>query len=316
MKTKESIVWAIDPLSARGLPVAKSRHMLSALTRGNRLKIDPVSILSAKDLQWPAGELSGRWGDKFTEFAQKSLRPVFRRARMKEIGEPTILQTAYSRADAVRGLIDYAREHHAKVIMVNMRSRKGWGRFRIGAFTESLLAASPIPVLAIRPDTRVPSRVSTIVLPTELVPSAYKVFRELLTLAKEWKAKVIIVHRLEVPQIFATDWVGFAAASEIELMREVMRENEYLKSREGQRWESEAKSFGVDAEFRLLRGMAPLAQSIVKAAGDSRADIVAVTAQDHTVTQTILGTAAKEVLRLSPRPVLVLQGRDLRALRQ
>ncbi|MGZ3713163.1 MAG: universal stress protein, partial [Bdellovibrionota bacterium] len=130
-----------------------------------------------------------------------------------------------------------------------------------------------------------------------------------INFAKEFSAKLVIIHRLEVPPVLAMDWVGFAAASEMESMREAILENEVVKQGQGQAFLSEAKAQGVEAEFLLERGMTPLSQSIVTIAMRIKADIIAVAAQDHGLTQKILGSTSREVLQLSPRPVLILPGR-------
>lgn len=304
----QTIVWAVNPFLS--MPVAKSRHLISAINRLDHLKVEPVAIVSPKELPWPQKNPEA-WEEKFRGLAEKSLRPVMRRARIVEMKEPTVLlEPSSSRMEGIRRLIDFAREQNAKMILVSMRSRKGFGRFRVGGFTESLMQASTIPVLTVRPDTRVPSKIKQIAFPSDLTADSRKVFLEILTLAKDWGAKVVILHRLEIPEVFAVDWVGFAAAAEIESMREVMRENELLKNQRGIEWMEEARGMGVDAEFRLLRGLTGLPQAIVKSSADS--DLIAVTTQDHNLTQSVLGSAAKEVLRLSPRPVLVLQGKKSR----
>jgi nucleotide-binding universal stress UspA family protein len=109
--------------------------------------------------------------------------------------------------------------------------------------------------------------------------------------------------------VLAADWAGFAAAAEMDSMREAIRENETVKQARGDAFVKEAKEAGADAEFILERGMASLGQAIVSAAARLNADLIAVATQDYGLAQKILGSTSREILQLSPRPVLLLPGR-------
>ncbi|MGE3262080.1 MAG: universal stress protein [Bacteriovoracia bacterium] len=306
---KENIIWAVDPFTAQKIPLAKSRHMLATLQKCGSLAVEPVAIVSPKDARWPL-EFDGRWSERFLEVAEFSLKDVKRKMRLPEVADPKLLvEASVRREDAIRALLNFSSGEAAKIILVNLHAHAGLKRFRLGGFTESLFAASSIPVLTLRGNTRVPNQIKVIAFPTDLTRLAKKYLPKIISIARDFGARLAILHRLEVPAIFSVDWVGFAAAAEMEPMQEVMAENESIKKKLGEEFVAEAHSAGVGAEFHLIRGMTSLGEAIVRASCEAKADIVAVAAQDHSLTQKILGSTSREVLRLSPRPVLVLPGR-------
>ena len=297
---KETIVWALDPAFSE-LPMAKSRHLLNVLGHLAPLQVDPVSVVAAEER-----ELDPSWAQKVLRLAKRPIQ------KMRGSGQRgNYFDGSRGREEIVRMLADYAHAQNAKIIFVNMHSRRGFGRFRMGSFTEQLIAHSTVPVLAIRPDTRVPQKIARIFFPSELTVASSRVYSRLLELAKEWNSSIVISHRLELPRIFSADWVGFAAATEIEAMHQAMRETEGLKTKIGIAWARRAEQQGVKAEFQLMRSMNPLGQAIVKSAQEAKADLIALTAQSHSLAETILGNSAKKILRHSARPVLVFQGREV-----
>lgn len=305
----ENIVWAVDPFTSQRFPLAKSRHMLATLQKIHPITVEPVSVVSPKEAGWPH-PFEARWAEGLAAIAGNSLKEIGSKLRLPEVAEPKILvEESERRADSIRALIEFARNERAKFILVNLHSREGLRRFRIGGFTEALFAASPLPVIAIRANSQVPGQIKKIALATDLTGQSRAYFSQVLELAKYFGAELRILHRLEIPPMLAADWIGFAAAAEVEGMRELMREHEALRKERGEALVKEAKEAGVKARFILLGGLEPLAPALIRAAGEQQADILAISVQDHSLSEKILGGTAREILRLSPRPVLVLPGR-------
>lgn len=305
-RENQNVVWAVDPFPAKDMPVAKARHLLAAIERDFPISVEPVAVVSSREARWPL-EPGERWTLKFVEIAENSLRKVNRRLRMPDVREPTVLvENSNNRAREISALLHFAESQNAKFVLLNLHSREGFRRFRIGGFAEALFGVSKFPVFTVRSNTRVPNRVRTILFASALTENSAAQFSRLVDIAKSFAAKILLMHRLEVPVIFSGDWVGFASAGEAEAMQEAMRESEGIKRAKGEELIRFARGEGVEAALVVQRGMAPLGQSILKCAAESKADIVSIATGEHSLTEKILGTTSREVLRFSPRPVLVI----------
>jgi nucleotide-binding universal stress UspA family protein len=132
-----------------------------------------------------------------------------------------------------------------------------------------------------------------ILVATDFSPASKEALRYASALARQWNAKLLIVHVEEPPVVMNEHWVmpdNFYPNPEIRRMLEAVAPTDH----------------DVDHEHRLVLGIA--AEEIPKLAEDEHADLIVIGTHGRTgVSRILIGSVAEAVVRRAKCPVLTLK---------
>jgi nucleotide-binding universal stress UspA family protein len=105
------------------------------------------------------------------------------------------------RDSALRGILDYAGESDADVIVMATHARRGLDRFLIGSVAEQIVRAAECPVLTVGPRATAPAGGSRILVPVDFSAHAERALRHAAGLAEAYEAAIDLVHAVHVPAL-------------------------------------------------------------------------------------------------------------------
>src|SRR5262249_39669163 len=153
-------LWAIDPFSDKTQQL-RTAGFLKALTKGQDITIEPVTVLSPDQLK-----VSSELELEAVQTLKKWLKPV----KVNGLTEPTVLiSDSLSRRAAVEKLLEYAEKSQASLIAVGTHARKGVMRFLLGSFAETLILHSKTPLLIVNPKCKPMPAIKEILFATDIL---------------------------------------------------------------------------------------------------------------------------------------------------
>jgi nucleotide-binding universal stress UspA family protein len=142
--------------------------------------------------------------------------------------------------------------------------------------------------------------IKTILYAIDFSEGARAAMDHAITLARDYRAKLILLHILQ--DISIADWYVPSSLSMGELMED-MEKNAWEEMRT---WEAEIASKVSTVEVMIVRGI-PFVE-IIKTARDKHADLVIIGTHGRTgIDHMLFGSTAEKVVRKSPCPVLTVR---------
>jgi len=199
------------------------------------------------------------------------------------------------KSGADRVLAD-AKAKQVDLIALQTHGRKGFVRFVLGSFAETLIHRSPISLLILNPNTKTKKNVKRILYATELERAAEKSVVKIAEFAKRAGAELRLVH---VP--FPSYAVKFRGQDpQVETYRKNV-------PKQMERFTKLASEVGVVTDFVIANPNKPIVEVIDAEAANFRADLTAVKSKAGPMGTLILGSVARSMVRQSTRPVLILR---------
>ena len=200
-----------------------------------------------------------------------------------------------------------AEEVLSALIVLGTHGRTGWDRLLLGSVAEAVVREAPCPVLTVRMSAKEESaglpgsiRIDRVLVPLDFSEFAQEAFEYAAVLAKQFGAKVLLVHAMEAaayPLDFALFGVSEAAALRGKIQ---VRLHELV---------TVLKADGVDAEVVCETGTP--AEVIVKGAGrfhlGAKGAIVMGTHGRRGLNRLALGSVAEYVVRHAACPVFTVK---------
>jgi nucleotide-binding universal stress UspA family protein len=197
---------------------------------------------------------------------------------------------------AHRGVVQYATDHDADLVVMGTHGRTGLNRVILGSIAEWTIRESPAPVLTLREGTTFDPNLRELVVPTDGSDAAEHAADLAVALAGSTGARLHVVHVMDRGVIWedadarqVTD--ALSAAGKRAIARVVDR----------------AETAGIDrVEHAVLQG-APH-RRIVDYAAEHGADLVVMGTHGRTgLERFLLGSVTERVVRLSGVPVLAVR---------
>jgi nucleotide-binding universal stress UspA family protein len=309
----DRMLWAIDPFEEKNRLRQTTAEVLRVFTRRNHAKVEPVFVLSARQLDLKS-EHSPAWVRKYKPAALRSLQEITSRLQVENAEAPKVLLRAQAPTrDAARAVATYAKTEKAGIIAVSSHGRHGLKRLFAGSFAESLLLQSEIPVLINGPEVRQIAKLDTkldkVLFATALGPSAEKTLKRLLPIARELGAELTILHCLpNPPEAVLQSGVYLLGGGWIPLGMYLKDESLEAKKR-AQRLATTAGKAGVRTRIRIETAVRGKARTILDAAEQGGYGMLVMAAESSAVEATVLGSLTRSVIRHSPCPALVIRTR-------
>ncbi|OFZ54159.1 MAG: hypothetical protein A2428_02280 [Bdellovibrionales bacterium RIFOXYC1_FULL_54_43] len=305
----KKIVWSLDAFEQGQILEQRVEEALLAIVRGSTsTRVTPVYVLSPDQLNLGA-ETALPWIEQYRPAAEAAVKDIVRKFNCPGLLKPKVLtQDVGSTSAAVTSLAEYAVEIGADLILVGTHGRQGMHRFFLGSFAERLLLHSKVPVLVVNPKSKV-SRFDQILFPTDLSRASRTLFRRVVVLACELKAKLTVYHVVQNPidpvlksgvYLMGGGWIPASDYLEEELSR---------RKKSAEHWVKIARKMGVEVEVVLETSRETVATSIVRQVERRKINLVAIAAQSGPLASAVIGSVTRHLVREAPCPVWVLHTR-------
>jgi nucleotide-binding universal stress UspA family protein len=199
------------------------------------------------------------------------------------------------KSGADRILMD-AKAKKVDLIALQTHGRKGFVRFVMGSFAETLIHRSPISLLILNPGTKTKKNVKRILYATELEKAAEKSVVKIAEIAKRAGAELRLLH---VP--FPSYSVKFRGQDpQVEIYRKSV-------PKQMERLVKLASTEGVMTDYVIANPDKSIVKTIDDEAKSFRADLTAVKSKAGPIGTLFLGSVARSLVRQSSQPVLILR---------
>jgi universal stress protein A len=141
--------------------------------------------------------------------------------------------------------------------------------------------------------------IRTILAAVDFSPSSAPVVDAAVTLARQFDAKVRLVHAYDVP-------IPLVSPYEVAIPEPYLQETRRIAAEKLAALVEQVRAKGISADSLLSE--VPAAAAIVRAAEESKADLVVIGTRGHTgLKHLLLGSVAERTVRLAPCPVLTVK---------
>lgn len=200
-------------------------------------------------------------------------------------------------------IIRVAETHQCSLIVIATHGRTGFDHLVFGSVAEQVVRESPMPVFTIKhpehecvEDTETGIEVKTILFPTDFSEAAENALPYAVSLAREFKARLVLFHATEMPVVVPDFAPETMAATGEGLEQQALEALEAACKRVS----------GVEVEIRTSMGVAY--KETAAAADAVDADIVVLPTHGHTgIMHTLFGSVAEKIVRTAPCPVLTVR---------
>lgn len=204
---------------------------------------------------------------------------------------------AFSLKSGVDAVISRAKKSKTDLIAIQTHGRKGFVRFMVGSFAETLLHRSPISILALNPKTTVSSSIQRILFATDLSPRSSRSLQTVCELAQSLGAELTVLH---IPDpSYSVHYKG--QDKSVETYRKSVRSKM-------ERISEAVSAMGITVETVIEGRWGSIPELIAHRAKSSKADLVAVHSKTGSVAALFLGSVARGIVRSSEKPVFIVRG--------
>jgi nucleotide-binding universal stress UspA family protein len=299
------IVWAVDPSEKNESALHhRARKVIRRLLfHGSDSVIEPVYVFRLSTTI--SADIGAAWRHEAIAAAEDSLHRFVIHSKIPGLSTPKVLVSSSSTHHrAVTHLCEYAERVSADLIVAQTHGRKGFGRFVLGSFAETILHHSKTPVLLVNPRTRIHRTFGNILFPTDFSTTAANQFRDVLDLAARFGSKITLLHATES---LNEALVLSESAGPLPILSENLAHQAARAIRHANAWSKIGRDHGVEIEFILRERVRKPDDDIVRTARRIDADLIVMQTNAGSVGAALLGSVTRQVVRKSPCPVWVLK---------
>lgn len=304
------IIWAMDAFEDNKELNQKLADTLTTVHEKTNAQIEPVYLLQENEVILPTYE-APTWVTDHSKTAETLFNEILEDYKMPFLQKPHVIPHAsQSHAGAASVLSDYAERTKTDLILVGSHGRKGFQRFILGSFAESLLVQSKIPIFLMSSHCTQPSKIQNILFPTEFGEHSKDSFRHVLKLAQLFQASVTLLHAIPRPieGVFELHSVPrtFTYKGQMSTLEQIIEDQVSVGSAQGERWKNWAKKDGVVLNYVIDQSFQPLDKLINDCIVSEKISLVVMEAQSGSISATLLGSTLRNVIRTATCPVYVI----------
>ncbi len=300
MKTFEHIIVPVDfsDTSRVALPYAyklaqkygSKITLLHAITMFEYDPHAPQHSFSAVDELYASVEASAHnYCDKIIEDANK---------KSKDITIEKVMERGISPHEVITG---YSKNNSADLIVMATHGRSGFAHVLLGSVTEKVIQTAPCPVLVTKKPRHADLKkllFNNILVPTDFSESSQQAMEYAIALAKQYNARINLMHALEVR--FHPAYYAAGVESIFQLDPDV-------KPRIQARLEAFLQSFdlsGIEVTTSITEGSSHT--EIIKQAESEKHDLIVMSTRGHDeIADYLIGSTTDRVIKSAPCPVFV-----------
>lgn len=309
MSIFDRVIWAVEAFpETPDLTAQAARALRAVLPKAEEENlVEPVYVRRPKQFNLESQDFRVE-GKNLEADAKRNVEKV-----LSITPVPHVRPLKYLTADGnslrmtVSALIDYALESSATVIAVSTHARKRVPRLFLGSFAESLILESPLPVMISNPVARlIPDRITHILFPTDFSEKSRDAFEQIVGLARELNAKLLLFHKFEYP--YHETAYPFVPPVLVRSIQELIEE----KKHEAEEWVKRGESEKIEVRFHLSKCKSDAATAIIRNAAKLPSGMIAIASQTGPIASAILGSVTRKVIRGALCPVLVVHPAEKR----
>jgi len=298
---KIKIIWAINPFEAGNEIQLNIGHFLNKLSQKNFIEIIPLYI-SEFPVQYKRGT-----PDDYRNFVELKINSVLKNFPKLFFSKPVILTKEFiSLTDSIKRLDYYAKKINANFIIVGTHGRKGFQRFFLGSFAETLLLNSKHSILTVGEKVKLKGSLNNIFYATNLENSSQIILKKVISFAKIFSTKITLFHAL---RIFFQEMAPYGALEfgyAWTLSKNYISDQEEIEKRKINKLATQIKKENLKIKTIISQPSTNTAETIVQQATKNNASIIALATYSGKMETALLGSTARQVVRSAPCPVLVL----------
>ena len=261
-----------------------------AIARRYRSKLYVGHVTPPELYKSVPGEILKEAVKQTREHVQHEMSHFIRMGGLRQLRHRTLLEEG----DVVEVLLRLVREHAIDLLVIGTRGHRGVKRMLLGSVAEKVFREAPCPVLVVPPSAGERGRVGRILYPTDFSQRSLQAAPYAFSLARHFRAKLILLHVVQGPAIHSVDELN---------RRRKLIENRLRKS--------VLEKGDLEFEPVLAVEFGEPGQRIRKIAAEWQAGLIvlAVRRAERTAAHLTEGTAYK-VVRQAPCPVLTIRRRS------
>ncbi len=299
----QDILVALDPFANDQVSLKKAMNTTKNLANALDTVIDPVSVVSPDQLQWPS-RFDGTWAKQFEKAARASLKKVATSTGIKVENIEILSQPVHSLKASVTALIDEADKRKPLAIAVFTHHRKSPAFRFFGTFATALLAKGSCPLVFVNAKGKDVRAFKRVLFATDFSPESERAFASVVKMALTMRAEIILFHAL-VPinvEVYASAGLMGGIAN----YDAFVKDEEEQSTSDAKRWIETARAAGVEARFSLQHASFRASVAIVEAAHSLKADMIAVCSKTTGASVVFLGSVTRDLIETSKLPLLVI----------
>lgn len=299
--TVQKVAWAVDAFPDKADLQSRAGKAIQGFVQALGAKVEPVWVMRMDPEVMLIPETPQSRKSRMAT-ADQNVKTL-----VKSIGGKGFLPTRFLHCDVpsvkatVRTLLRFADKDGCDLIAVATHARQGASRLFLGSFAETLILESPIPVLITNAKSPVVGKVKHILFATDFSDESREAYEQVLGIAKQIGADVLLFHQLENPYPIA----AYPYLAPV-IPQETLEEIRAARQKAGEAWVAAAAQQKVRAKLHLSTTQGDVAKKIVSAAAKLKSCVIAMASQSGPVSAVILGSLTRRVLRTASTPLLIL----------
>jgi nucleotide-binding universal stress UspA family protein len=220
-------------------------------------------------------------------------------------GRGEVVEVEVAMPSAVEGILDYAAEHAADLVVMGSRGRTGLRRLVEGSVAERVVRRAACPVLTVGSEAEVARPARRVLVPTDFSEFAREAVAVGAEAAAAYGAELHVLHVARpsvMPPVVPSSYAGEPASAPVtEHSPDIERSREALA-----RMAQDAAAAGVPTHAEVRVG--DPVPTILDYAGEAEAGLLVLASHGRTgLRRLLLGSVAERVVREAPCPTLVVK---------
>lgn len=305
------IFWAFDPYAEMKETWIKTARLLKKLKKETNAEVQPVYFFGH--------ELMAGLPDASTFSQIDALKPILEKvmaSHLKELGiadfqPPRVVPTAgYSQRQDIDSMSHYLNEKGCGLLVLNTHARKGLKRLYLGSFAENALLKVEVPTLFISPHTEKAENFEKVFYPTDFSDQSFRFFKRFLEEPVFPGKKIVFYSKVISPMNTVVEAASHGLGGGWVSIEHLLKDIAGQRTKDSEKWLLEAKKHGLEARAVIDEKPGVLVEDLLKAAEESKADLIVMPSFVSKLETVLVGSLAREVVRNTTLPVLVKHHRE------
>jgi nucleotide-binding universal stress UspA family protein len=236
--------------------------------------------------------------ERFSSYPLQKIVEILKKAkvsigpsRIHVVDFPTLSVTS-----AVDRLLRLVKTKKSKLLALYTHGRKGYARYLMGSFAETAIHRSRVSLLIASPKANFSNSLKTIFFASDFSSDSLRHLKQLCKISKQNGSTLVVFHQAEPVHLLRQKDLSPESKSYLRKIEQKKTKIEKL-----------CAAAKVKVSVHVTGELAQTSDLIIKTATKSKADLIAVSAKVGPAIALMGGSVARQVLRASDKPVLVLK---------
>lgn len=291
-------LWSYMPFH-QDRRLIKSMHQILVQLMGNKdnIKVGFISTRLQADLTL-AHDVPEN--ERFNKYPKTQIKKELKAAKveMSDSKIQVVEDQAFTITKVVDRMLELASENDSDLIALFTHARKGYLRFLMGSFAETVIHRSQKDLLLMNPKVIVKSKIQNVLFASDFGANSEQEFAKIFKYTKNLGAKLTVFHHTEIIYKWSLD-------EENPKIIKYRKSVDKMKS-----WvESESRKAGVEVNVVMASDFDSTSSHVFKLVKKNKIDLIATAAKSGSLAALMGGSVTRQIVRESSIPVLVVKTR-------